>query len=245
MSAPWANARMRPRRRQQHVPRVEEGGPVARARRDARRTASTTSAMSIGGYWSAAWSRNRRPSGAHHGVEQRAHGPDVRHQQLGPQLDRPGVRRRHGVVDLVAGVGQRVGGGDGSRRRCRGRSTRRADRRRRRRATGRPAAAPGRTTGRLSGSRECIPAMASRPTRRSATRRAMSALHGHQLEHDQRVLGREVRGLGHDAGRRLDRRDAAAVGRVAQRSAEVVAEAERRHPAGRARWPRRRSIRRP
>ena len=61
------------------------------------------------------------------------------------------------------------------------------------------------------------------------------ALDGHQLEHDRLLDRGQRRGVRHDARRRLDRGDAAAVGRVAQRAADVVAEPERAHPAGQRR----------
>ena len=48
-------------------------------------------------------------SGAHHVLEQRPHEPDVGKQHLHPQLDGPLVRRWHGLVDVVAGIGQRIG----------------------------------------------------------------------------------------------------------------------------------------
>ena len=58
------------------------------------------------------------------------------------------------------------------------------------------------------------------------------ALDGHQLEGDVQILrGDDVAG-GDDAGRGLDRGDAAAMRRVAQRAADVIAQAERAHPRG-------------
>jgi hypothetical protein len=56
------------------------------------------------------------------------------------------------------------------------------------------------------------------------------ALHHHELRHDRHILGRDDRGTGHDARGGLDGGDTAAVGRVAQRSADVVAKTEWAHP---------------
>jgi len=58
---------------------------------------------------------------------------------------------------------------------------------------------------------------------------------GHELEGDIPVLRRDHGGGGHRPGGGLDRCHAAAVRRIAQRSAEVVAQAERTHPGGQGR----------
>ena len=71
------------------------------------------------------------------------------------------------------------------------------------------------------------------PARTSATRRAITpwtTISWNMLVVDRR----QRRGQRHHDRRRLDRGDAAAVGRVAQRSADVVAEPDRAHPLARA-----------
>ena len=58
------------------------------------------------------------------------------------------------------------------------------------------------------------------------------ALHRHDLKRDRDISGRNHRCRWHDSGGRLDAGDAAAMRRVAQGSAEVVAEAEWAHACG-------------
>ncbi len=58
------------------------------------------------------------------------------------------------------------------------------------------------------------------------------ALHGHQLRAGRTLLGRRLVVGGHAAERRPDAGDAAAVGRIADRAAEVVAVGQRRDAGG-------------
>jgi hypothetical protein len=56
-------------------------------------------------------------------------------------------------------------------------------------------------------------------------------LHVHQLYGQQAVLGRHIARIGHAAGSGPDRGDAAGIGGIAQRAADIVAKADRAHAA--------------
>ena len=187
--------------------------------------------------------QERHAVGAHERLEQRPGHRDVAAEQALPQLVRPGVRRRHGIGDEVSGVRERVGGaadrgGDASvgpaarrlgedgdpqpsARIGLGRPRRDADR----------IAVVGAGHGEQTGAHVChVP--------------GHHAFDQHQLTGDLGVLRGQRRRTRHDTRRRLDRGDPVAVRRVAQRPADVVAEAERGHARRRSPLPRRRSTRR-
>ena len=174
-----------------------------------------------------------RPSAlAHHLVEERSQGAQVRHQQPAPHLAGALVRRRDDLLDDVPGASTNASAVERIAAAMRGsvaqpggsatRATRRAA----------PGAGSTSSTGSASGSRTWAPATASSPARTSATWRAITPSTAISWNMIVCSTGGQRRGVRHDARGRLDRGDAAAVGGVAQRAADVVAEPERAHPAG-------------
>ena len=125
---------------------------------------------------------------AHHGVEQRAQGADVGHQQLGPQLDHPGVAERARPPRRRGRRRRARRRAAGRRRRCRGRCRRPEVRRRRRRATGagRRLVQGDRQRQRIAGVR---PGDGEQPGAEVGDAAGHHALDGHQLEHDRRLAG--------------------------------------------------------
>ncbi len=112
--------------------------------------------------------------GAHHRGDHPAHEPDVADDEVGPRRDDVLVARRRRGDDVVAGVGEGVGGLLASAPRRRDRCCRRAGRRGGRRAAGDPRAAVGRGgVGTECGSRRSRPARMPNPRRTSATVRAI------------------------------------------------------------------------
>ena len=219
---------LRPRRCEQDVPAVEEGRPVPRRRRGARRL--TPRRVVHRRVLDGGEVEEVRPPGP---ITRRAAASwtEVGHQQSAHRSDGSLVRRRDASATswpasarASAVVGRRAMPASVSRPadRC---------------STGDPEPAPGSLVRRSrAGSAGRGRVRRRRPAARRGhrrTRRAITPLDRHQLEHDQRVFRWQARGVGNDARGRLDGGDAAAVGGVAQRSADVVA----RGPAVTSRWP--------
>ena len=179
--------------------------------------------------------QEREGVGAHHLHEQRHDGPHLGHAARWPTRRRsrrtPAARPRRRRSRRRPG-GRRPAG---PRRRCRRRCRRPAGRAAARRA-GHPLGR-GRSsgTGTVKGSRTCGPAITRKATRTSATVRAIGPSVAISWPARKSSIGRDHGGRRDPPDRGLERRDAAAVRRVAERAADVVAEADRCHARGQRR----------
>ncbi len=172
--------------------------------------------------------------GAHHLRQRSQHRGEVAHDQARPAACRVLVARRAGFFHGIACVGQRL------------RSTPHRRRHFRIGAAARWLRQDGNANG--PGQRRSIEWRVDRPgvawmrTHQYAQAEphigyaaGHRALHVHQLHGQQMVFGRHITRIGYAPRGRSDRCDAAGVGRIAQRTADVVAQADRTHAAGQRR----------
>ena len=171
---------------------------------------------------------------AHHRGQHGEHRAEIAHDQACPAAQRVFVARRAGFFHDIAGVGQRLRCTSHGRRHfwigaATGRlgQHRHADRPHHRRAIEGGVDRPGVARVRADQYPQAEAHIGDAAGHRS--------LHVHELGREQSVFGRHITRVRHAAGRRADRCDAAGVGRIAQRAADVVAEANWAHAAGKCR----------
>ena len=181
--------------------------------------------------------RNALASSDMIGVIERRHRADVLDDERKPRREHFLVAGRPTFRHLVARVGERICSGPRASRRHADRWTHRE---------GRPRGRPEAVDPRAPASRAAQAPSKDRGDRarrgsaaRGARRRLSGhrALHGHQLEGRGPVRHRAVSELRHPPRGGFQRGDAAAGRGIAERSADVVAQADRRHAGQRAPMP--------